>query len=44
MIKGWSEMNGNTYYFDYQTGAMAKGWAKIDGVDYYFDEATGIRA
>ena len=43
MIKGWSEMNGNTYYFDYQTGAMAKGWVNLDGVDYYFDEATGIR-
>ena len=43
MIKGWSEMNGNTYYFDYQTGAMAKGWANIGGVEYYFNKETGIR-
>ncbi len=43
MIKGWSEMNGNTYYFDYQTGAMAKGWANIGGMEYYFNKETGIR-
>ena len=44
MIKGWSEKDNNTYYFDEQTGAMVKGWANIDGTDYYFDTVTGIRA
>ena len=42
MIKGWSEQNGSTYYFDMQTGAMAKGEAEIDGVKHYFNMATGI--
>ena len=41
MIKGWSEQNGNTYYFDLVTGAMAKGEAVIDGVTHYFDINTG---
>ena len=43
MIKGWSEQNGNTYYFDMETGAMAKGPANIDGQQYYFDVNTGAR-
>lgn len=42
MIKGWSEQNGNRYYFDTVTGAMAKGDVKIDGIWYCFDKETGI--
>ena len=43
MIKGWSEQNGSSYYFDMQTGAMAKGEAEIDGVKHYFNMATGVQ-
>lgn len=42
MIKGWHVQNGNTYYFDWITGAMAKGTTEINGVSYCFDMATGI--
>ena len=41
MIKGWSEQNGNRYYFDPITGAMAKGTAAIDGTTYTFSWTTG---
>ena len=43
MIKGWSQQNGNTYYFDLETGAMAKGSAVIDGAEHYFNMATGVQ-
>ena len=42
MIKGWSEQNGNRYYFDTATGAMAKGTVEIDGVQYTFSWETGV--
>ena len=42
MIKGWDKQNGNTYYFDMITGAMAKGITEIDGVKCTFDMETGI--
>lgn len=42
MVKHWNEYNGNTYYFDEITGAMAKGRVVIDGEEYVFDETTGI--
>lgn len=42
MIKGWSEKDGNKYYFDPVYGTMAKGNVEIDGVPYYFNEVTGI--
>ena len=41
MIKGWSEQNGNRYYFDLETGAMAKGTTTIDGTVYTFSWVTG---
>ncbi len=41
MIKGWSESDGNTYYFDEMYGTMAKGYATIDGKEYYFNAVTG---
>ena len=43
MIKGWSQQNGNTYYFDLETGAMAKGSAVIDGAEHYFNTATDVQ-
>ena len=43
MIKGWSQNENGTYYFDVVYGTMYKGWHNIDGVDYYFDEVTGVR-
>ena len=44
MIKGWYiNREGNVYYYDKITGAMAKGDAIIDGKAYYFDPITGIR-
>ena len=43
MIKGWSQQNGNTYYFDLETGAMAKGSAVIDGAEHYFNTVTGVQ-
>ena len=42
MIKEWNTQNGNTYYFDPVTGAMAKGEVIIDGTVYYFSWETGI--
>jgi len=42
MIKGWSEQNGNRYYFDTVTGAMAKGTVEIDGTQYTFSWETGV--
>ena len=42
MIKGWSEQNGNRYYFDLETGAMAKGTTTIDGTVYTFSWVTGV--
>jgi len=42
MIKGWSEKDGNKYYFDPVYGTMAKGQVDIDGRTYIFDEKTGI--
>ncbi len=42
MIKGWSEKDGNRYYFDPTYGAMVKGEATIDGIVYHFDVNTGI--
>lgn len=42
MIKGWSEKDGNRYYFDPTYGTMAKGKAVIDGQTYYFDVNTGV--
>ncbi len=54
MMKGWVKIDGyglstvfigqegNTYYYDTKTGAMAKGYIMIDGVMYHFDEVTGV--
>ena len=42
MVKGWDEQNGNTYYFDMITGAMAKRKTTIDGKEYIFDMYLGI--
>ena len=42
MVKGWDDQNGNTYYFDMITGAMAKGKTTIDGVECIFDMYSGI--
>ena len=42
MVKGWSEQDGNRYYFDLITGAMAKGVVNVDGTNYYFNTDTGI--
>lgn len=42
MIKGWSELDGNKYYFDPVYGTMARGDVVIDGVSYRFDVNTGI--
>ena len=42
MVKGWSEKDGNRYYFDPVYGTMAKGDTDIDGIHYYFNKDTGI--
>lgn len=38
--RGWftDERDGQTYYFDPETGIMAVGWTKVDGDEYYFNE------
>lgn len=42
MVKGWTENEDGTYYFDLETGAMAKGETVIDGVPCRFDVYTGV--
>ena len=42
MVKGWTENEDGTYYFDRETGAMAKGETVIDGVPCRFDAYTGV--
>lgn len=51
MYKGWvtlenwtekPEQNGNRYYYDLITGAMAKGEVVIEGQTYNFDPITGV--
>ncbi len=42
MVKGWSEKDGDRYYFDPVYGTMAKGDTDIDGIHYYFNKDTGI--
>jgi hypothetical protein len=39
--KGFTEIDGETYYFKSATGAMATGWLKINGDYYYFSKSTG---
>jgi hypothetical protein len=39
--KGFTEIDGETYYFKSATGAMATGWLKINGDYYYFSKTTG---
>ena len=34
MVKGWSEKDGNRYYFDPTYGTMAKGYVSVDGMNY----------
>ena len=34
---GFERINGDRYFFDRSTGAMAVGWNYIDGYKYYFD-------
>ena len=41
MVKGWSEKDGDKYYFDPVYGTMAKGTISIDGKKYEFDSVTG---
>ena len=42
-LTGWQEIEGNSYYFSPDDGAMATGWNEIDGAKYYFHE-DGARA
>lgn len=35
-------LEGNMYYYNTKTGAMAKGYVMIEGVMYHFDELTGV--
>lgn len=43
MVKGWSKIGNNTWYFDTETGAMAKGDVYLDGKRCYFDLKTGVQ-
>ncbi|MDO4633973.1 MAG: polysaccharide deacetylase family protein [Eubacteriales bacterium] len=36
---GWTEINGNTYFFRKKTGEKCKGWTKIKGETYYFQKS-----
>lgn len=40
---GWREIDGKTYYFEHEEGAMVTGWRDIDAKRYYFLE-DGVRA
>lgn len=37
-LTNWQQLEGNTYYFDPDTGAMSKHWQQIEGNWYYFGE------
>ena len=42
-LTGWQTLDGKTYYFAPDNGAMATGWQEIDGQRYHFD-ANGTPA
>lgn len=42
MIKGWSDDENGTYFFDNTYGTMAKGYATIETSEYYFNPGTGV--
>ena len=39
MVKGWSQIEDNWYFFDEDTGAMQVGWIEHKGHKYYLDES-----
>ena len=39
MVKGWSKIEDNWYFFDEDTGAMQVGWIEHKGHKYYLDES-----
>ena len=42
MLYGLQKIEGNYYYFDYNSGGIQKGQQKVNGHWYYFDDTTGI--
>ncbi len=42
MMTGWSQLDGNWYYFDPASGAMETGWKDLEGTWYYLDPSTGV--
>ncbi|MCQ2538123.1 MAG: polysaccharide deacetylase family protein [Lachnospiraceae bacterium] len=40
-LKGFQEIEGETYYFGSSTGKMYKGFTKVGGSKYYFGKTTG---
>ena len=42
MVKGWSEQNGQRYYFDPVYGTMAKDVVTIEGAEQVFHVDTGV--
>ena len=39
MVKGWSQIEDNWYFFDEGTGVMQVGWLEHKGHKYYLDES-----
>ncbi|MBQ4651274.1 MAG: hypothetical protein IJB78_01005, partial [Oscillospiraceae bacterium] len=37
-LLGWQQLDGETYYFDPETGLLCTGWLDLEEGKYYLDE------